>query len=292
MLKPRFGRVVLCLAIIFASACGGSSYDGAPTSPSPTPSPAPSPAPAPTPTPSPNPSPPPSAGPFVATFVFDDGISSTDRRLVESNTAASQDYFTARFGHGMRGSVTVNVRAADCPTQALRGARVDLCNNWLRGGSLIRRTRTVVHEFFHIVQQQNGLSGGRPCAGCPDSISPWWHLEGSAEYVAWAFVADKGMASYQQVRDCQIANYFGGGGPNAPPLSQMNTGDSDPGAYYVTAWLGWNQLLSGLSGASKITAWVGGSGFDSAFGISSDRFSTEFESYRRTLVRPNTGCPF
>lgn len=288
-------RQRVCVAIaavliwIATPACGGSpASNSTPTGPTPTTSePTPTPSPSPVPEPSPSPPAPPTPTVFTPQFIYDDGVSMDLRQQIEQDTVATQDYFTNRFRRGMHSTVPIRIRTAECQSQAIRGG-IELCGFWLRSGR-VSRAKIFVHELFHVLQSQNGLVGSRPCAGCPFSTGEWWHVEGSAEVVGYAFIVDKGMGSYQVVRECQLLSYFSNGGSSAPPLRQLGFAGG-PG-YYELVWVAWDRLLNGMSGISKIGDWVQGTPFNAAFSVNSDQFSDEFEVYRRTLTRPNAfGC--
>jgi hypothetical protein len=132
--------------------------------------------------------------------------------------------------------------------------------------------------MFHILQREVGWPGA------------WgdWLQEGSAEFLGDAVVINAGMAIIGEVRECQISNYFGAGGPSAPPLEWLSFGHGNPSpCRYLIAWLALDRLLGGPAGTPKLAAyWT--SGFQAAFGRTEQSFYQDFEQYRRGLQRPSS----
>jgi hypothetical protein len=140
----------------------------------------------------------------------------------------------------------------------------------------VQRTKTVVHELFHLLQGEVAWPGPR---------GGWLH-EGSAEYVGYAATIEWGMATYTEVRDCQTANYFGAGGPSAPALPAISFEPTSPVlGRYIIAWHAWDRLLRGPGNLARLVAYWTGS-FESAFGIGESQFYTDFEQYRNELRQP------
>jgi hypothetical protein len=155
---------------------------------------------------------------------------------------------------------------------------VQICpNNFTWGRGDLKRTSTVVHELFHVIEDQNRWFGNQE----------FWGYEGGAEFVAWAGVIDKGLTSYQLVRDCKINNFIDGDGRPMTPLPQMNT--NTPSGAYGVAWLAWDQLVGGVSGIGKMSGTLQGRDFQSTYGISMGDFEQKFADYRRA-VQPIRGA--
>ncbi len=215
-------------------------------------------------------------------FDFDAGITDRDKATLETSVRLATDYFQRQFQRTLLGPVTVLVRNADGPfaVSATTGTTVVTVYvhhaDWQTHGPM-KRTTMMVHELYEVLQEEVGWPG------------EWggWLQDGSADYVGDAVVIDAGMAGIDEVRQCQISNYFGSDGPFAPPLEEISFDvDSPTSSRYVIAWLAWDRLLNGPANTSKLAVYWN-SGFESAFGQSEHRFYRDFEQYRRGLQPPD-----
>jgi hypothetical protein len=249
------------LYVAFACACGGNTSQ-APTAPS-TPS---SPAPA-----------PPSPGTF--TYQYDDAVSVQDRGYIESAVFLGRDFFQTQFGRGIVAGIRVTVRVSD-PGYSGQGGGNTLNiyteNAGWKNVGRIQKTRTVVHEMFHILQSEVAWPQG-----------PTWLVEGPAEYAGYGAVAAGGMATSDEIRTCQADKYVNGGGASVPPLEDMDWSLNGPSQRYLIAWLAVDKLLA-TPGISMLRRyWEAGgdwSGrFTSAFGQAPTDFFRDFAAFRQSL---------
>jgi hypothetical protein len=242
-----------------------------PVATSPAPPVAPAPAPPATPAPAPTSSP--------VTYVFDAGVSESDRSIIESAAQLAQQYFQRQFNRAVQRAVTVTVRDADGPFGASAGGNAILVYTGHEGWRVtarIGRTKTMVHEMFHILQEE---------VGWPPPYGGWSH-EGSAEYVGYMATVDAGMVSYDDVQRCQIANYFFADGASSPRLEHLSFEPTSPvRGRYLIAWLAWDRLLNGPANVPRLARfWT--SGFTAAFGTAEPAFYDDFAAYRTALRQP------
>ena len=85
----------------------------------------------------------------------------------------------------------------------------------------------MLHEFFHVLQYQNGWSFGQV-----------WLYEGSAEYVGFrGALIDKGLLTGSQVRNCHVWNVFF----STPQLGRLQDYEESsrnwPNLQPVSTWL-------------------------------------------------------
>lgn len=272
----RFVSIVaLCAGLFLASACGRTEIVKAalPTSPSEIPGPTPGPTPAPTPGPTPTPTP-----GLRVQFNIDEAVSSIDRQIIEDSVPLAQELFRQQFQREIRNILTITARAIDCPDPvfARLGSQIDICSlspGWLGTGTKARK-KTMGHELFHILQQQNAWPRDQ-----------WWLVEGSAEYVGYALVISRGILSYQDVLSCAVDRYFSAGGHSLPSLDRV---DGTVGSAYSMGWLAWHRLLGGIDAIPKLSAGLSGLPFETAYGMSIETFHADFASYRLTLT-PRVG---
>jgi len=212
---------------------------------------------------------------------YDAGITAEDKTIIENAVTVASNYFQSHFQRTIAGPVTVKVWNSNGPFAAKVPYTGDVLtiyvqNEEWRTAGRMRRTKLVAHEMFHILQRE---------AGWPNPWGGWLH-EGSAEFMGDAIVIGAGMATIDEVRQCELANYFWLDGPSAPPLDQLSFDDGNPThGRYAIAWLAWDRLLGGPDGTPKLVAyWT--SGFQAAFGQTEQSFSRDFEQYRRSLRPP------
>lgn len=260
-MRRLFGALVLVSAL----SCGGSSPSA------PTPSTAG--------TPAPDPLPAAIVQVEGASLHFAAGVTAADRDLIAHAAVMARTFFLSRFGRTIAGTVTVNVGAGTGPMQA-QGHIVTISageQSWA-SRSPVRRTSTVVHEFFHVLQGEGGWT-----------FQPiQWLFEGAAEYVGYAAPIDAGMTTYATVRACEIEIYFNGGGPSTPPLHEISFALSSPVASrYAVGWLAIDHLVGGLEGTGRLKGMWENSGsmeqrFLASFGSTPLDYSSTFQNHRLT----------
>jgi hypothetical protein len=217
-------------------------------------------------------------------FEYDAGVTEPDKATLEASARIASDYFQRQFQRTVAGPVTVSVRNTDGPF-AVSGPKGSTLvtvyvghRNWQIHGPW-KRTRMMVHELYEILQEEVHWPGD------------WdtWLQEGSAEFVGDAATIAAGMATIDELRQCQISIYFFMNGPSAVSLDRLFEAGADPAnVRHVIAWLAWDRLLGGPAGASRIAAYWSG-GFPWAFGRTEQSFLGEFEQYRRALQAPDSG---
>lgn len=251
--------VAVSLSLVFP-ACGGTELaDSVPTGPN-------------------SPSSP-SSPVFKATFNYDDSVSTNDRQVIENGVSFAQEFFERRLGVAVRGDLPVEVFSGGCNFGAQtvgNPLRIQICtssSSWAPVGGTVR-SKTVTHEMFHVLQAQNNW------------IFEWWSREGSAEYVGYAAVIDRGMISYQTIHNCQV-DQFVNNGRQMIPLGEISR---DTYGGYGLAWLAWDSLLGGMGGIGKLSRGLRGMDFDSAYGISRPAFEEQFIDYRRSLQPSRTAA--
>ena len=218
--------------------------------------------------------------PFL--FDYDAAVTIVDRATIEAGFPMCQSYFQSIFGVTTADGIIVSVKADSNSVDQAGGRRISvstLNDSWLVVGRA-QRTKILCHELFHILQDQTSWSRD----------DTHWFLEGAAEYVGYASIISNGQASYDEVKTCQIDNYFGAGGNSIVPLEQLSF-PASRGSYLV-GWLALDKLLGGLGGVPTLSRyWQAGAwpqSFTSVFGFRADAFYTDFSQYRTTLRSSGT----
>ena len=140
--------------------------------------------------------------PSGVAFAVEAGVSAEDEAYVREGIRLAQDFVAAALGLTLAVPITVRVLAGtgSGSPPAVAGARritIRAAHPVWTGSGALQRTKIVVHEFVHLVQEflcQNRAPG------------PIWLLEGTAEYLAYLAVAEKGLVPYEAVRDA----HYGG----------------------------------------------------------------------------------
>jgi hypothetical protein len=145
----------------------------------------------------------------MVTFNFDTGVTAEDEAYIREGVRLAQDFIAATFGLDVSEPVTVEVQSSDPGRSSAEAGNQRITFRtahpvWITSNAL-QRTKIVVHEYFHLLQEDL-LSGHEPW--------PIWLQEGTAEYVAFLTVAERGLISYDEVR-----NYHYGGAAYNPLLS-------------------------------------------------------------------------
>ena len=268
----RAASIPTLVLLTFTSACGGGS---ASTSPSPVP------------TPAATPSPQASIATPGFTFTYETAVSSADRTLIENGVRTAQALFQSRFGRGVAGAVTVDVKATAGPTQAQGHAiTISTGSTGWRDVGASARTRTVVHETFHVLQGEAGWA-----------LDPTrWLFEGAAEYVGYAGAIESGLTSEAAVRACEVEIYFNGGGASTPRLEAISfSSDSSVGSRYAVGWLAIDRLTGGVGNLSRLKGMWENAGawdqrFQTTFSTSPSSFYDTFGAYRDALQRGTSGA--
>jgi len=163
------------------------------------------------------------------TINYEADVTSADRGIVEGAVRGGQALFQSRFGRPIAEPTTVSIRAGTGSFGAQAQGHLITIFTGDAGWSAVspaRRHRTVVHEAFHVLQNE---------AGWADDPNRWLR-EGAAEYVGYAAAVDAGMTSYATVRDCEIQIYINGGGASTPRLETISFALSSPvGSRYAIA---------------------------------------------------------
>ncbi|MSO29951.1 MAG: hypothetical protein EXQ48_03270 [Acidobacteria bacterium] len=209
---------------------------------------------------------------------------SADRTLIENGVRTAQALFQGRFGRAVTGQTTVDVRAGSGPFVAQgQGHLMTIYAGDARWSAISStgRTRTVVHEAFHILQGEVGWA-----------VDPTqWLFEGAAEYVGYTGAIDAGNTTYATVRNCEIQIYFDGGGSATPPLETISfTLSSAVNSRYAVAWLAVDRLTNGLNGLDRLKGMWEAPGswdqrFQTAFSTTPVAFYADFAAYGPTLTR-------
>lgn len=269
---------VRCRWLVVVSAvacgCGGSGGGSTPSTPTPLPTPLPT---------------PPIAG---FTFNYESGVSSADRTLIEGGIRTAQALFEGRFGRAISVPTIVNVVAGDGPgTAQAQGHLITIYSGnsgWIRASST-GHLKTVVHEAFHVLQNEAGWA---VINDPTQRLQTEWLSEGSAEYVGYAGVIEAGATSYAAVRACEVQIYFNGGGASTPPLQTIIFRPSEGASVnsrYAIAWIAVDRLTNGLDGIARLKGmWEAVGAWDQRFQAAFSRtpagFYSEFADYRQGLV--------
>ena len=221
------------------------------------------------------------------TLNYEAGVTSVDRTLIENGIRTAQALFQGRFGRAITGQTTVDVKAGSGPFVGQgQGHLVTIYAGDPRwsGISSTSRTRTVVHEVFHILQGEVGWA-----------LDPTqWLFEGAAEYVGYAGAIDAGSATYTTVRNCEIQIYLDGGGSATPPLETISFAlSSSVNSRYALAWIAVDRLTGGLDGLGRLKGmWEMAGSWDqrlqAALSTTPAAFYADFAAYRLTLAPAGT----
>ena len=277
----------------------------------PPPPPPPPPPPAPTPPAAP-PAPPPVDVP--ATFAVGSGVPADQEQLVRRALALGNGWFRARLGRELgafsvylfadlegvaaayaevTGNTTERARRQwETSTAIAQNGTIFVhlgSTGWIQSNELAR-TKILVHEAFHVLQEQ--LAGPRALVSGDTDVpvaGPRWLSEGAAEYIAFRAVSDNGSASFEATR----ARWASVTKTVTGPLSSLEiaTGTRALGApVYDISPLAVARLVVSSRDSALVAYWEAiGRGvpwreaFAAAFGRSVEAFYEEFEAYRRTL---------
>lgn len=231
------------------------------------------------------------------TFEIDAGVSQIDQDVIRSGIVIAQSYFLSNFSWTPTQQVKVVVKAGtNGPIQAqAQGNQITVYSgnsDWQRFGPEFKR-KTLVHEFFHIMQYSLGW--------IPPSqqvTSALWLLEGSAEYVGYlAAYAGQGVSSADQLRGCHQFRVVNG--IRIPRLSELegqgfNEVSRQGAPVYSIGYLAADYAVrdSGLRSLNTFGLAAANSpwqdAFFQAFGSQLSAFYEAFEQYRNSWRPPSS----
>ena len=194
------------------------------------------------------------------TFLFADGISSSDRSEIRREMANIVTAFAGRFGAQASG-FTVSVGDRD-PGRARPGFMATTASFW-----------DAAHEYFHVIQYE--LAGGR-------SRGPHWLVEGSATYAEEAYegdldfrraIAPAGASYVASIRETESANQV-----------RLNYHLGFLAVDWLVGQAGERSLLQYYRLLPSHDGWEGA--FAAAFGLTIDEFYERFEMYRTGVAPP------
>lgn len=259
----------------------------------------------------PPPAPPPPAPPAAPVFTFGPGVTAEQADEIRNDIAAARAYLAklgplpaqedVRAYADAESTAQAYAAATNTPIESARriwetstavAARgvvfVNVGGTFWRSATAPLKAKVLAHESFHLVQER--LAGSRWVFGADDAVpggGPRWLIEGAAELVGYSAVADTGVLSMDQARRDQIANVKYADGPLRD--YEIQRGMQRRAAYNL-AFVAVDYLVREKGVGSLLEFWrTVGTGaewktaFQNVFGVTVDRFYTEFEQYRQTL---------
>jgi hypothetical protein len=230
------------------------------------------------------------------TFDIRDGVSAEDEAYIREGIRLTQDFVAATFGLTLTAPITILVQTTapqgSSPADA-GGRRITVRTThevWVTAGAL-QRTKIAVHEFIHLLQEdlRDGAGPG-----------PIWLLEGTAEYLAYLAVAEKGLIAFDAVRD-----YFFGGAALSSELDLaemesvqgLNTAAQGCCAYSLTPLAA--ELLTAGPGVGAIAEYYkrlgrregAAAAFAAVFGVPLDDFYETFADARQGFAQQDPTHP-
>jgi hypothetical protein len=149
--------------------------------------------------PSPTPVGPPT--PAKVTYVWQDIVSQSDRKLVADVVPVIQEYFFKTGEHYVRAPILIQnvsgkAAVADSERIGRNGAiEIDTEGSWGRLDETGKK-HVVAHEWFHQVQFDFRVTTNREA---------FWIVEGAAEYAAYSFVVSNGGLTWPAARGRALA---------------------------------------------------------------------------------------
>lgn len=221
-----------------------------------------------------------------ARLVFDPGVSEEDQELIAEAVRLAEDVFATRFGVSFGNAVTVTALPIACPRHEERiastvGSSMVIYTQspgWIDSPPA-ERIRTVIHEYTHVYQHVK-------TDGVPYESAAWFE-EGVAEYLSMVAMSELGLMDRQAVEGLfgEIVHHT-----DLPPLEELedySAMQAQPGQAYPLAYFGvaqsiQNRPLSSID--AYYTALQEGKtfpeAFESAFGMTPERFYAEFAQFR------------
>ena len=225
-------------------------------------------------------------------FEHDEGMSPEDQMIIEEAIGSSRQFYAGELGRDLKFNITVKVTTIDGGNlggfSAGRTAWILAGGEWWPEGSgrfaTISKSRLAAHELFHNFQSDLIYTDD----AIPSS-SPWWLVEGSAEYASAVFIAREYGVSWSYIK----ADYFFSLEPGLPRLDVTARPVEHFGALYTKAFLAMDQLMTGrpMSTVGDYFEATGRMEWDEAFlqvfGIDPAAFVNEFEAqYQALLTQP------
>ncbi len=226
-----------------------------------------------------------------ATFLFDPGVSELDKYDVIEGIRLGQLLIADYFGFPNLANLRITVLGAaddqsDTTLASAYGSEIEVYTGsevW-QSLSQIERVETLVHELFHVYQNQMIESAIEP--------ELLWFAEGTADAVGFQAIFPLGVTDQGEVYN--LMSYMLTLYPLATPLSQLEGYDSMDADAYPVAYMAVQYLLGsrGLSVSAIGDVYEGlaagqtfADAFETAFGVSLPAFYAEFEAWRTGIVR-------
>ena len=226
-----------------------------------------------------------------ATFLFDPGVSELDKYDVIEGIRLGQLMVATYFGIPNLANLRITVLGAADPqsdtTLAITfGSEIEVYTGsevW-QSLSQIERVETLVHELFHVYQNQMIASAIEP--------ELLWFAEGTADAVGFQAIFALGVTDQDEVYN--LMSYMLTMYPLVTPLSQLEGFDSMSAEAYPVAYMAVQYLLGsrGLSVSAIGDLYDGlaagqtfAAAFETAFGVSLPEFYVEFEAWRAGIVQ-------
>jgi hypothetical protein len=172
-------------------------------------------------------------------YEFEDGVDDADRKIVPEASEDSRRYFAAALGRDLKLDITVETNLEDGEgfVGTSFGRRATLLTGspgWPNGdGAAATRIKStiVAHEIFHNFQSDLIYTDD-----AIPSDSPRWIVEGSAEYAAARYEADRyGVNWNNKLRDYERTA--------REPLPRLDDNSLRTGRFYAKSFLGVNMLM-------------------------------------------------
>lgn len=203
--------------------------------------------------------------PSDVTFEIADTVLSDDVSLIQESVRFADAYIQRTYGVELTSPVRVRIGMEENPpTVAYAGNSTIFITPdhpvWLQSSPL-QRVKIVVHEFFHLVQEQ--------LTGTPPGFSPIWLIEGSAEFVAFDAMVSLELIDMDTVHDKWVVDTLYG--PVAlVPLQEVEAPVPEVGCcMYSLVPLAIEHLISqsGKESLAKYFDYVGTQTWENAFAM-------------------------
>lgn len=219
------------------------------------------------------------------TYQVQSGVSAENQDTITEGVGLAQDVLAAQWGGDLTGNVSVAIKTSTSAPAGGAGNGTLTFNTgnavWV-DTTVRQRVKIAVHEYVHLWQSQRS-----------NKALGWaWIVEGSAEFVAFQAIIDKGLISPAEVRAFHVAIVTSSS--TLPELQAMETSISAPGPVYSLAYLAVESLVTKSGPDSLIDYFdLRGDGqshaaaFSAAFGLSSTTFYSQFAAERAALQPVN-----
>ncbi len=172
-------------------------------------------------------------------FEFDTGVSVSDRELVQATIEDSRRFYARELGRDLQFDITVKVTDED--EGNLLGYSYGRTAWIFTGGAdwpvglaldtVVQKERLIAHELFHNFQWDLLYTDD-----AIPSRSPWWILEGSAEYASGRYLTDRYAGDWTLLVEAYEA-YLGAG------LPRLDSDALRSGELYGKAFVAFNRLM-------------------------------------------------